>query len=210
MEEVVLSAKQRELVGKQVKALRREGRLPAVIYGRGLRPFTITLDAHQASRIIPSITSSHLVVVDVDGVRHTSLVREKQHHPVTGALLHIDFQEVSLTEKLRTNVLLELTGEAPAVKMLNGVLVTGQEQLEVESLPQNLPERVMVDISQLKAIGDSIHVRDLVLGPDVEVLTNPDEMVVLVTAPIAEPEPEEAAEAEPEVIERGKKEEEEE
>jgi len=117
---------------------------------------------------------------------------------------------VSLTEKLRANVMLELTGEAPAVKYLNGVLVMGQEQVEVECLPRYLPERLTVDVSELTKIGDSIHIRDLVLPPEIEILSDPDEMIVVVTAQAGEEVPEEAkiTTEEPEVMERGKKEEE--
>jgi large subunit ribosomal protein L25 len=211
MEEVVLKGELRQIVGKQVKALRREGRLPAVIYGMSSKPMAITLDMREASRILPTITSSHLIVVDLDGQKHNALVREKQRNPVSGHLIHVDFQEVSMTEKLRTTVMIELQGEAPAVKNLNGVVVTGVERLDVESLPGDLPERILVDLSKLNEIGDAIYVRDIVLPPAVEVLTNLEEMVALVTAPVMEEEPEaaEGEEAEPEVIERGKKEEEE-
>ncbi len=210
MEDIVLKARAREIRGKQVKALRREGRLPAIVYGRNIKPLPITLDIREASRILPTMTSSHLVVVDVDGEQYTTLVREKQRQPVTGALIHVDFQRVSLTEKLRANVMLELTGEAPAVKYLNGVLVMGQEQVEVECLPRYLPERLTVDVSELTKIGDSIHIRDLVLPPEIEILSDPDEMIVVVTAQAGEEVPEEAkiTTEEPEVMERGKKEEE--
>jgi len=213
MEEIVLNAKRREVVGKQVKALRREGRLPAILYGRHLSPILISLDMRNVSRVLPTITSSHLVVVDVDGEKHTTLVRERQRHPVTGSLLHVDFQVLSMTEKLRTTVVIVLEGDAPAAKNYNGVLVTGQTELEVECLPGDLPERIRVDISRLTEIGNAIHVRDLVLPAAVEVLTDPDELVVLITAPAAEEKEEVIAVAEgapePEIIEKGKKEEEE-
>jgi large subunit ribosomal protein L25 len=213
MEETVLQAKRREVIGKHVKALRRAGRLPAVLYGHTTDPLPISLDMREASRILPTITSSHLVTVDVEGEQHTTLVREKQRHPVLGSLLHIDFLVVSMTEKLRAEVMIELEGESPAVKEFSANLVTGQERLEVECLPGDLPERVTVNISVLKKIGDSIHVRDLQLPAAVEVLTDLDALVVLATAQAAEEVVEvvpEVVEAEPEVIERGKKEEEEE
>jgi large subunit ribosomal protein L25 len=215
MEEIVINAKPRTVVGKQVKALRREGGLPAILYGTHISPIAVTLDAHEAGKILESITSSHLIVVEVDGDRHNALVKDKQRHPVQGNLLHIDFQVVSMTEKLRTNVMIELEGEAPAVLDYNGVVVSGLDTLEVESLPQDLPERVMVDISGLGEIGDAIYVRDLQLPEAVQVLSDPDEMIALVTAQVAEVEEEEEEEVEeveageePEVIERGKREEE--
>lgn len=212
MEQVVLKAQPRKVIGKQVKALRREGRLPGVIYGRGFAPILITLDMHDSSRILPRITSSQLIAVEVEGKQHTTLVREKQRMPTTGALLHVDFLEVSLTEKLHAKVIIELVGDSPAVKLYNGVLVSGLEELEVEALPRDLPERITVDVSILSEIGQSIHVRDIVVSDKVLILDNEDEIIVVVTAQAAEEGKEEAEVAafEPEVVaERGKKEEEE-
>ncbi len=212
MEEIVLQAEKREVVGKQVKALRRAGKLPAVLYGPHISSQAIMLDFREANRILPSLTSSQLIVIDVDGEKHTTLIKEKQRHPVRGTIQHVDFRAVSMTEKLRANVVIELVGESPAVKEYNGVVVTGQEALEVECLPKDLPERIIVDISILAKIGDSIHVSDVKAPENVQILTNPTEMVVLVTAPAAEEVVEvveEAAAEEPEVITRGKKEEEE-
>lgn len=212
MEEIVLNAERRTLIGKQVKALRREGKLPAVIYGHHLQALPITLDARETNRVLTGVTSSQLLSINVQGELHTALVREKQRHPVRGDLMHVDFLAVSMTEKLRTMVVIQLEGEAPAVKEKDGLLVTGVEELEVECLPADLPERIIVDISSLNDIGDTIFVRDVRLPPAVEVLTDPDEMVVLVTAPVTEEEEMVEVEegAEPEVIEKGKKEEEEE
>jgi large subunit ribosomal protein L25 len=210
MEEVVLLAKSRTVTGKQVKALRTAGRLPGVIYGRGIEPVVISLDLRDALKILPTVSTSQLIVVDVDGVRHTTLVREKQREPIGGSLLHIDFMEVSLTEKLRAFVGIHFDGESPAVKNYDGIVVIGTEEIEVEALPGDLPERVTVDLARLTEIGDAIYVRDLDVPASVKVLTDSDEVVVNITAQAYEAEPaaEEGAEPEPEVIERGKKEDE--
>ncbi len=117
---------------------------------------------------------------------------------------------VSLTEKIRTTVSLHFEGVSPAVKDYNGVVVTSLDEVEVEALPQDLPERIVVDLSKLARIGDTIHVRDLEVGKGVKVLNDPDEVVVVVSTTTEEVEaPAEGEMAEPEVIERGKKEEEE-
>jgi len=210
MEDIVLTAEKRFVIGKQVRGLRRQGKLPAVIYGHHIQPVAITLDARETSRLIAGITPSHLITIQVGKEKHTVLVREKQRHPVQGVLQHIDFLAVSMTEKLRANIFIELVGDAPAVKEFDGLLVTGVEEVEVECLPKDLPERIQVDLSGLHQIGDSLHVRDIQFSSAVDILTDPGEMVVLVTAPVLE-EPEVGAEgsaAEPEVIEKGKKEEE--
>ena len=210
MDNVVLKATRRSVVGKQVKALRRQGRLPAVMYGHTIEPMNIDLDAHQASLVIPTLSSSTIVTIDVDGEQHAALVREKQKDYVKNRLVHIDFQVVSLNEKIRAAVRIDVHGTSPAVKDFNAVIVTSLAQVEVEALPRDLPERFVVDVSKLTAIGDSIHVRDLEVSDKVTVLTSADEIIAVATG--AAPEVEEvetAAEgAEPEVIERGKKEEE--
>jgi large subunit ribosomal protein L25 len=209
MEELVLKAERRTVTGKQVKALRRAGLLPAVIYGYNIAPVAISLDARETGRQLAGVSSSHLIIIDLEGERLTTLVRDKQRNPIRGHLTHIDFLAVSMTEKLRTYVAIELQGEAPAVKELDGVLVKGLEEVEVESLPGDLPESILVDIASLKQIGDAIYVRDLSVSDAVEILADADEMIVLVTAQAAEEVEEAAAVAEPEVIEKGKKEEEE-
>lgn len=214
MEEITLKASKRIVTGKQVNALRREGLLPAVVYGRRIESIPISLDMREASRILEKAASSALIVLDVDGEQYYTLVREKQRNPVLGTFRHIDFQAVSLTEKVRANVAIQLIGEAPAVDMYFGILVSNLEQLSVESLPKNLPERIEVDLGSLQEIGDAIFVRDLSLPKGVEVLDDLNEIVVVVTASVQEEEieAEEAAiePSEPELVERSKREEEEE
>lgn len=209
MENIIIEATKRDITGKKVKSLRREGKLPAVVYGHQFSPLPIVLDYRQASRSLAGVSSSHLIDLIVDGQKIPVLVRERQYHPLSGNLLHIDFLAVSMTEALRTFVPVELEGEAPAVKDFGGVIVVGLEEVEVECLPKDLPEKIIVDLSKLERIGDGIYVKDLTLPSGVEVLNDGDEMVVLVTAPEGEEvEAEISEEFEPEVIEKGKKEEE--
>ncbi len=215
MENVIIKATHRTVTGKQVRALRRAGQLPGVLYGRHIEPTPISMDGHEASRILSHLTSSSLVTIDLEGKEYPSLVRESQRNPIKRSLVHVDFQVISLTEKLRTHVSVELTGSAPAVKDFNAVLVTSLDELEVECFPQDLPERITVDISRLANVGDGIHVRDIVLSDKVKILDDLGEIIVVATAAKAEEVEEVAAEAEvaeevtePEVIEKGKKEEE--
>jgi large subunit ribosomal protein L25 len=206
----VLKATRRTVTGKQVKALRRQGRLPAVMYGHSFEPIKISLDQHEAALVIPGLSSSTIINIDVEGEQHSALVREKQLDYLKNKLLHVDFQVVSLTEKIRAMVHIEVHGTSPAVKDFNAVIVNNITQIEIEALPQNLPERLIVDISKLANVGDAIHVRDLEIPEKVEVLSDPDEIVVVATGAAPEEAEEAASEvAEPEVIERGKKEEEE-
>jgi len=208
MEKVVIHATPRTVKGKKVGTLRRQGLLPAVIYGHHMEATAVTLDLHTASRQLSGLTGSSLVTIELEGTEYPTLVREKQRDYVRGTLLHVDFQAVSLTEKIRTHVSIEITGTAPAVKDFNGVVVAGVESLEVESLPQYLPEKFVVDISGLAKIGDGLYVRDIAVSENVTILADADEMVVVITASAGEELAEgEAAAAEPELIEKGKKEE---
>jgi len=209
MKNVVLKATRRDTqAGKTVKALRREGLLPAVMYGHNFKPVSILLEAHAANLALAGLSASTIVTVELEGVESATLVREKQKDYLKNRLLHVDFQVVSLTEKIRAAVNIDLTGTSPAVKDYNAVIVTNVSSVNVEALPRDLPERIQVDISALKAVGDAIHVRDLQVSSAVTVLTDPDEIVVVATGAAAEEVVETAEVAEPEVIERGKKEEE--
>ena len=217
MEKVVLQASKRDVIGKQVKALRREGKLPAVIYGRHTEPININLDAHSASLALGKLTSSSLVTINVDGTEYPALVREKQRDYIKNRLLHVDFLAVSLTEKIRTSVSIYFVGVSAAVKDYNAVLVHNLEQLEVECIPTDLPERIELDISVLARPGDGIRVREVKVGDNVRILNDPDTMVAVAT--FAKVEEEGAAvpgaegvtptAGEPELsVERGKKEDE--
>ena len=217
MEEIKINASPRKTVRKGVKVLRREGQLPAVLYGRNFETLPIMFDYRETSRVIQMLGSSTLVVIDLGEESHYALIREKQRDVIKGNLLHVDFQVVSLTEKVHAEVSVELIGEAPAVKDLGGLIIVNNEQLEVEALPRDLPDRIEIDISSLQEIGDTIYVRDLDLEGDVSILADDDEPIVLITLPSVEEEPEEEEveeeifldEAEPEVIEKGKREDEE-
>ena len=217
MEKVVLKAETREVIGKQVKAMRRAGKLPAVIYGRHTDPINISLDGHSASLILGRLTSSSLVTIDLGGKEYPTLVREKQRDYIKNRLLHVDFLAVSLTETLRAGVAVNLVGVSAAVKDFNAVLVTNLQSLEVECLPTDLPERIDIDISVLARPGDGIRVRDVKVSDKVRLLDDPDTMVAVATfakveeegAAVPGAEGVAPAEAEPELaVERGKKEEE--
>jgi large subunit ribosomal protein L25 len=218
MDEFVFEAQARDVVGKQVKVLRREGKLPAIMYGTGIDPMPVTLNYRQASRTLQNVTPSQLVTLKVDGEEHNALVRDRQRDPVTYDLLHVDFLRISMTERLRAEVAIELIGDAPAIEEMNAILDTQLESLSVECLPADLPSSIQVDVSTLASIGDVVTVAELTLPPKVDVLNEPEEIVVVATSQMKEEEEVEEEELdlldeygeEPEVIEKGKKEEEEE
>ena len=182
MEKVALKATKREALGRQVGALRRAGKLPAVMYGHGIASTPVMLDAREATLKLSHLTTSSLVMIDLDGTEYPALVREKQRDYLKNRLLHVDFQVISMTEKVTTKVGIELTGTAPAVKEFNAVIVTVLNELEIECMPQDLPARVVIDISGLTEIGAGIHVRDVVISDKVKILDDPAEMIVVASA----------------------------
>lgn len=212
MESHKLKAETRSVVGKRVGALRRKGMLPAILYGAGISPQALQLDAREAGKALARVSAATLLDLEVGDEVHKVLVREMQRDVIRRDLKHIDFLKVAMDVVIRTEVPVELVGEAPAVKVLAGVLVSGVDEIEVEALPSDLPDRVSVDLSVLKNIDDAITVGDLFLGKGVKVLTDPGEVVAHVIYQVAE-EVEEVEEvlpleAEPEVIERARREEE--
>jgi len=197
MEKYVLEAKKREVIGKQVKALRREGLLPAVIYGSDIEPMPLTLNTNEVRQILGVIGANTLITIKIGKKEHLALVRDLQREVIKRNLLHIDFQAVSMEETISTTLPVVVVGEAPAVKELNALLVTSLEFLQIEAKAKDLPDTIQVDISELVEIGDNIRVKDLVISGDVNVLDDQELTVIVVAAPTLmeiEPEVEEGAE----------------
>ena len=205
-EEVLINAEKRNVTGKQVKALRRQGLLPGVIYGRHIEAFPIQMDAHDASLILDKLTASSLITIDVDGEKFNVLMRDRQRDVIFGDLLHVDFLVVSLTEKLRATIELKLVGEAPVADNPEVVVTQVLNDIEIEAFPQDLPEFIEVDISTLETVDDEITVADLDLGENIAILTDPNETIVSVGYVAQEEVAQEAEAVEPEVVEKGKKE----
>lgn len=202
-----ISARSRESRGKgAARQTRREGRIPAVLYGHGEDSVSLSVDANELQKLVHSISIEN-TIVDLDlgsGEPYKVLIRELQRHPFRDEFVHIDFFHVAMDEKIQVEVPIVLIGTPTGVKNKGGVLDHQLRELEVFCLPGSIPEKIELDVSNLD-IGDSIHVSDIQL-PDVEILTELDRAVVAVLAPTVM-EVEEVAEealAEPEVIGRGK------
>jgi len=215
MSELILNAEHREVTGKKVKALRRQGYLPAVLYGVGIESIPIKLDLKEASKVISAAGSSTLLLLKIGKKQHQVLVRDTQRQVIRRGLQHVDFLKVAMDVAIRAEVPIEFVGEAPAVRDLGGVLVTELIEIEIESLPADLPDRITVDLELLAEITDTITVGDLSFGEGVEVITSPNDVIARVIYQVEEEIEEEEleevipTEEEPEVIERGKLEEEE-
>ncbi len=212
-ERIILPADHRKVIGKKVKVLRREGKLPAIVYGSGIEPTPIVMDMHEATKSLRTVTSSTLVLLDIEGKEQLALVRDRQVDRLKNMILHVDFLAVSMGQTLQATVPIRLVGHAPVLDDFDALVMQDTESLEVEVLPKDLPEVIEVDVSVLTELGSSISITDLDLPEGVNVLTDPDTLIAVALSAAREEEEEEEEEellpedAEPELIERGKQEE---
>ena len=184
MKKYILDADKRVVIGKQVKALRREGKLPAVIYGQEIEPMPITLNTKQVHQVLKVVGANTLISIKVGKDEFLTLVREIQREVIMRDLLHMDFQAVSLEETITTFLPVVMVGESPAVTELEGLLILSMEELQIEAKAKDLPDTISVDVSGLMEIGDNILVKDLVISGDVTILDDPDGLVIVATAPV--------------------------
>ena len=171
---------------------RRQGSIPAVLYGYGLDNLNVQIDSRAFSTVFNNAGYTSLITLTVaDGEQnkeHTVLIRDMQLHPLKNTVQHIDFYQPRLDQAITANVPLSFVGDAPAVKDLGGVLVRTLDEVELEALPVDLPHDIAVDISVLTDFAKSIYIQDLVLPPKVKLHHEPDETVALVQPPRTEEE----------------------
>ena len=201
MKSVPLKAYPRTQVRRgEVKKLRGAGRVPAVIYGRQAKPQNLEVSAKEFGDLIHRSASENLLVdlsVESDArAKRLALVQEIQHHPLDGKVLHVDFHEVAETERITVNVPLETVGEAAGVKNSGGVLEHVLFKLKVRSLPKDLPEQIVVDVSHLE-LGKAIHIGEIKAPEGVEIIGDKNIPVIAVAMPRTEEEEAAATEAAP-------------
>lgn len=210
MERISVNAYRREATGKgPARSLRRKGELPAVIYRAG-NSEPIRIPKAEFIKILKQTKGENVLInLQFPEGNRLAIIKDYQLDPVTGDLLHTDFQEVLLTEAVRVTVKVLTKGIPKGVKDQGGILQHILRELEIEALPDRIPGHIEVDVSNL-SVGQSIHVSDLKLEEGIKILTDPEEVIATVTAPVEEVAPAAApAEevTEPEVIKKGKKEE---
>ena len=187
MEKHKLKAEKRKIIGRKVKKLRQEGILPANIYGKGIKSLTVQISVKDFLKVYQEAGETGVIELSVgDGESHPVLVHNLQFHPVTGQPLHVDFHQVSLTEKVRATVPVVTKGTAPAVAQKTGVLLTPLDEIEVEALPGDLPEHIEVDISSFAEVDQEIKISDLKIPEKVTVLADPNLVVVKIGPLITE------------------------
>jgi len=209
MERVELKAEKRTVLGKKVKRLRREGIVPAVLYGHEVESVPLQVEERELRRILSQAGEHHLIELKIGRSRKPQMVlaRDVQWDVITRRPLHVDFYAVVMTEKITTALPVVLVGEAPATARGDVVLVQNLDEVEIECLPSDLIEAIEVDVSGLEEVDQAIYVKDLRVPPTVEILTDPDEIV----AKVGWAAPEEVVEEVPappevEVIAKGKEE----
>ena len=184
MQKIQIKAEERDVQKTKPQKLRKQGLLPAVLYGHNVKNQALTVNANEFEKLLRMAGESTIVDLETsDGKTHPVLIHEVQLHYLTSRPVHVDFYEVSMTEKLKAKVVLEFTGEAAAVKSLGGVLVKILSEVEVECLPADLPHNLTVDISVLREFSDSILVKDIQLPAKVELITPGEEVVAKVQPP---------------------------
>lgn len=183
MTDLKVQASKREVLGKKARFMRREGITPAHLFGHGIKSIPLQCDTAKLQRLIARAGMTRLIALEVEGDKQprSVFIREIQREPVGGGLLHVDFYQVKRTEKIRVDVPIVLIGEAPAMKGKGRTLTHSLTSLSVESLPDKLPPQIEIDLSPLEEVEQAIFVRDIVLSPDVTILTGPDQMVVRVS-----------------------------
>ena len=185
-----LKVSHRDILGKKVRFLRREGLTPVNVYGPNIESLPLQVETSLLKRLIARAGMNALVNLKVDSARkpRTVMIRDIERDPLTQELLHVGFFQVEMTHKVKVEVPLLFIGEAPAAKSSRVMLIENLTSLEVEALPADLPRNIEVDLSALEEIGEAIHVRDIHVDEGVEVLTEASQLVVSVMEARAEVE----------------------
>jgi large subunit ribosomal protein L25 len=214
MDELLLEAQLREEIGKnRSKALRHKGLIPAVVYSDGKESLSIKVSRSELLKLIHQHQIENAIITlkvkdDKKKASRPCMIKEMQHDPVKGDILHIDLHEISLTKALKVNVPVATKGEATGIKADGGSLEHIMWEIEIECLPTDIPKNIEVDISALK-IGDVIHIKDIQFPPKIKVLSDPESIVLHIAEPMKEevaPVEGEGAATEPEALKEKKEE----
>lgn len=184
-----LTVEKRDITGRRVNTLRRQGILPANVFGKGIKSFTVQLPLADFKKVYQEAGETGLIELTLGTDKHPVLVSNMHVDPVSGMPLHVDFHEVNLKEKVTATVPVEITGESPIEKTGEGTVVQQLQEIEVEALPTDLPDSFTVDVSNLTAVDQAIYVKDLVYDREkVEIQVDPESIVVAVAEPQKEEE----------------------
>jgi len=187
-QKIELNAGVRTVLGGKVKALRKSGYIPAILYGKDQESIPLQVPVKDFGNVLKEAGESTLVYLNVGGQSYPTIIHDVARDTLTDIILHTDFYKVKLDEKIKTNVPVVFVGESPAVKDLGGIFVRNVNELEVEAFPQDLPHEITIDISALKNFGDQILVKDIDLGASVKIEADAETIVATAKEPISEEE----------------------
>ena len=185
---ITLKADIRDIVGKKVAKLRKENKVPAVMYGNKIASENLWVNDLDFSRVYSKAGESALIELEVGKKKLNVLIHELQHDHRSGKVSHVDFFQVNMKEEVETEIPLEFVGESAAVKAHGGVLIKNMDAVLVKCLPANLPEKFVIDLSKLATFEDHITVADLKTSEEVEILLEAETVIALVAAPRTEAE----------------------
>ena len=188
-EKHTIQAEKRSVLGRKVKNLRKQGLVPATIYGKGMDSKSVQFISKELEKLYDEVGESTLVMLVLDKEELPILFRNPQYHPIEGNMIHIDCYKVNLKEKISAMVPLEFVGESQSVKNGN-VLVTVTDEIEIEALPTDLPEKIEVDLSVLETVENTLAVADLKIDTNkLNILTDSEQLIAKTEEPKAEEEP---------------------
>lgn len=208
MNKYALKATKRDIIGSKVKKIRREGFIPASVYGKGIDSLSISVNAVEFAKIYKQAGETSLIYIKVESENkeRPTLIKSLDVNPIKNEVLNIDFHQVNLKEKVTAFVPVELNGESELIHSGQAILSQNLNEIEVECLPTDIPEKFEIDTVLLKEIGDSIKVSDIKTSSDVEIKTDADSIIVSLSEPQKEEEPLDTIVAETEVVGEEKKE----
>ncbi len=184
MQKIELQADNREVTGKEVRFLRRKNITPVHLFGSGLKSLTLQCGTTELEKSLAQAAETRIITLKVGNEKKTRpiLVREVQRESLTGKLLHVDFYQVNMEEKVEVEVPIVLTGKAPALEIKDNTLLRGLDALTIECLPANIPASLEVNVGSLTEAGQTIRVKDVTVSPDITVLSNPEGVLVTIVA----------------------------
>ncbi len=180
-----LSVQPRTIVGKKVRTLRKEGLVPAELYGHGIKNIHLSVSAKEFGKVFKEAGETTIITLRLGKESHPVMVHEVLHDRVMSDVVHVDFYEVRMDEKIRAHVPIEFVGESPAVKEFAAIINKAIAEIEVEAFPQDLPHSFVVDLTALDAIDKSIYVKDLVVPKGVTLHIDDDAAIATATPPKA-------------------------
>lgn len=194
MDDLKVQVNKREILGKKVRFLRREGITPVHIFGHNIESLALQCDTDELRRIIAHAGMTRLIALEVEGDKQprSVFIREIQKDAISGQLLHVDFYQIQKAEKIKADIPIVFLGESPALQLKGRILDHALNSISVECLPDKLPPQIEVDLNPLEELDQTIHVRDITLGPDITLLTAPERLIVKVSEVRVKIEEEEA------------------